>query len=308
LGLYLPQSPEVSRIGVISASMRRLVASFAPVGLALALTLAACGGSSDGPPPPLGKHFQDSYIAGLPVDQQSEVIKTQSDYNVAQREKAKAEADLREQALQLDVAKNEARAAKLDLDSASARMKGAEQSADKNRINDATREQRGAELAKNAADERVKYYTAYGAWLKKLMRYTEENTYWREAQYELAKARLAQKNNIAPAGFNYQDYVTQEEQRSRRVTAAKGKADDAKSDATTARQKWLAIQGEADKTLGKKSQFPDPMAPHPVEGTDPTQGSGGATIGGEGVKSDQQVQPVDDAAGAGSGSASGGGQ
>ena len=48
------------------------------------------------------------------------------------------------------------------------------------------------------------------------------------------------------------------------------------------------------------------MAPRPIEGTDPTQGAGGATIGGDGVKSDQQVQPVDDAAGAGS--ASGGGQ
>lgn len=293
--------------------MRPPFVSFAPglwvrVALALALALggAACGGSSDGPPPPLGKHFQDSFIAGLPVDQQSEVIKTQSDYNVAQREKAKAEADLREQQLQLDVAKNEARAAKLDLDSASSRLKAAEQSADKNRINDATREKRGAELAHNAADERVKYYTAYGAWLKKLMRYTEENTYWRESQYELAKARLAQKNNIAPAGFNYQDYVSQEEQRAKRVSTAKAKSEDSKSAALAARQKWLVLQGETDKVLGKQSQFPDPMSPKPVEGTDPTQGSGGTTLGGEGVKSDQQVQPVDDAAGAGTGS--GGGQ
>lgn len=282
--------------------MRRPFASFV---LSLAISLgagAACGGASDGPPPPLGKHFQESFIAAIPVDQQSEVIKAQSDHNVAQREKAKAEADLRESQLQLDVAKNEARAAKLDLDSARSRLKGAEQSADKNRINDATREQRGAELAKNAADERVKYYTAYGAWLKRLLRYTEENTYWRESQYELAKARLAQKNNIAPAGFNYQDYVGQEEQRSRRVTTAKTKADDAKNAALAARQKWVVLQGEADKTLGKKSQFPDPMAPNPVEGTDPTQGAGGTTLGGEGVKSDQQVQPTEDAAGAGAGS------
>jgi hypothetical protein len=259
--------------------------------LCLGIALAACGGgASDGPPPPLGKHFQESFIAGLPVDKQTEVIKTQSDYNVANREKAKAEADLREQSLQLSVAKNEANAAKLDLDSANSNLKAAEASADRNRINDATREKRGAELAKNAADERVKYYTAYGNWLKRQLRYTEENAYWREAQYELAKARLAQSNNIAPAGFNYQDYVSQEEQRNKRTQTARSKGESAKSDALSARQRWIVIQGEADKTLGKQSQFPDPMSPKPVEATDPTQGAGGSTIGGGAVDS-QPSQP-----------------
>jgi len=278
---------------VISASMRTIASFVLTLGLALA---AACGGgSSDGPPPPLGKHFQESFIAGLPVEKQTEVIKAQSDYNVANREKAKAEADLREQALQLSVAKNEANAAKLDLDSANANLKAAEASADRNRVNDATREKRGAELAKNAADERVKYYTAYGNWLHRQLRWSEENAYWRESVYELAKARLAQANNIAPAGFNHQDYVRQEEDRNRRTQASKGKAEDAKGSAMSARQKWVVIQGEADKTLGKQSQFPDPMSPKPVEGTDPTQGAGGSTIGGGAV--DSQPTPPEGSGG-----------
>jgi hypothetical protein len=241
---------------------------------------AGCGGSSDGPPPPLSKHFQESFIAGLPVEQQSDVIKAQSDYNVAQREKAKAEADLREQQTQLAVAKNEANSAKLDLDSANNNLKAAQASADTTRINSATKEKHGAELAKNAADERVKYYNAYGAWLKQQLRFTEENAYWRESQYELAKARLAQKNNIAPQGFNHQDYVTQEDSRNKRTQTARTKAEAAKSDALAARQKWVVIQTEADKVLGKQSQFPDPLSPKPVEATDPTQGAGGSTIGG----------------------------
>jgi hypothetical protein len=278
----------------------------------LSLALAACGGSSDGPPPPLGRHFEDSFIAAIPVDQQSEVIRAQNDHNVAQREQAKAEADLREQKVQLDVARNEARAAKLDLDSAKSREKMAQQSADMNRINTATKETRGAELARNAADERVKYYTAYGAWLNKLLRYTQENTYWREAQYELAKARLAQKNNIAPAGFNYDNYVQQESQRAKRVETAKSRAEGAKGDAMNARQKWLAIQGEADKTLGKKNEFPDPMSPKPVMGTDMTAGSGGTTMGGDAAQTDQKVQPTEDAtntpAGSDAGSGAGSGQ
>ncbi len=281
--------------------MRRLAGTLA-LSLSLAFGVAACGGSSDGPPPPLGRHFEDSYIAGLPVDQQSDVIAAQSEYNVAQREKAKAEADLREQKVQLDVARNEARAAKLDVDSAASNEKAAQASADQNRINEATKEKRGAELARNAADERVKYYTAYGAWLNKLLRYTQENDYWRESRYELAKARLAQKNNIAPAGFNYDNYVQQEAQRAKRVESAKAKAEGAKGDAASARQRWLAIQAEADKTLGKKSEFPDPMSPKPVEGTDPTAGSSGTTLGGSGIGSDQQVPPVDNPAGTGSGS------
>jgi hypothetical protein len=274
--------------------------------------VVACGGSSDGPPPPLGRHFEESFIAAIPVDQQSDVIKAQSDHNVAQREQAKAEADIREQKLQLDVAKNEARAAKLDLDSASQREKMAQQSADMNRINEATKEKRGAELARNAADERVKYYTAYGQWLQKLLRYTQENTYWRESQYELAKARLAQKNNIAPAGFNLDNFIQQESQRVKRVEAAKAKAEGAKGGAMDARQKWLVIQGEADKTLGKKSEFPDPMSPRPVVGTDATAGAGGSTIGGDATNSDQRTQPTEDAtnnqAGSGTGSGSGSGQ
>ena len=252
--------------------------------------LSGCGGASDGPPPPLGRHFQDSYIAALPVDQQADIIKAQNEFNIAQREKAKAEADLRESQLTLDVAKNEAKAAKLDEESARSNLKAAEASADQNRINDATRQKRGAELAKNAADERVKYYTAYRDWLKRLMRFTEENTYWREAQYELAKARLAQKNNIAPAGFRYDDYVRQESDRAKRTDGAKRKAEELKGKAGDARSRWLVIQNEADKTLGKQSQFPDPMSPKPVQGTDPTVGSSGTTIGGG---TTDQIAPAD---------------
>ncbi len=241
---------------------------------------AACGGSSDGPPPPLGRHFQDSYIASQPVDQQGDIIKAQNDFNVAQREKSKAEADLRESQLMVDVARNEAKAAQLDEQSAQSNMKAAQASADTNRINDATREKRGAELAKNASDERVKYYSAYRDWLKRLHRYTEENTYWRESQYELAKAKLAQKNNIAPAGFNHDDYVKQEADRSKRSESSRRTAEELRNKAAEARDRWLAIQGQADKTLGKTSQFPDPMSTREIPSNDPTSGAGGTTIGG----------------------------
>jgi hypothetical protein len=45
--------------------------------------------------------------------------------------------------------------------------------------------------------------------------------------------------------------------------------------------KWLALQGESDKLLGRKSQFPDPLATKPPAGSDPTMGSGGFTTGSD---------------------------
>lgn len=265
--------------------------------LATGATLAACGGGADGPTP-LSRRFEDSYIARLPVEQQGDIIKAESDHGVAKREQAKADADLREAQDLLKIANNEAAAAKLDVSSAKTRLTAAEPTADRDRIDAAKKEQAAAEQAKGAADERVHYYAAYRDWLKQLVRYTQENTYWRESQYELAKARLAEKNHIAPSGFNLDNYTSQESARSKRTAAAKDKANDARSKALAIRSRWLALQNAADQTLGKKSQFPDPMGAGMIErGGDPTTGAGGSTLGGGGATSDGQRPPTDDAGG-----------
>ncbi|MBK9030392.1 MAG: hypothetical protein IPL61_03475 [Myxococcales bacterium] len=246
--------------------------------VALSLSLAACGGG-DGGPTPLSNHFQQTYIAQIDVDQQGEVVAANSAWDVAKREQMKADADLREAKNTLDIAKNEAKAAKLDEDSARKNYEAAKASADQNRLKEAEKAQQAAQLSRNAADERVKYYQGYSEWLKQLVRYTTENAYYREAQYELAMSRLAQKNSIAPPGFNADKFVQQESSRAKRADQARGRASDAKGKATDARKRWLAIQGEADKVLGKKSEFPDPMSDKPA-GTDPAAGAGGTTIGG----------------------------
>ncbi len=247
--------------------------------LSLVLVTAACGGGGDPGPQPLSSHFQDSFIAQLSVDQQGDIVSAESAYSVAKREQAKAEADQREAKVTLDIARNEAKAAKLDESSAKSRVDAARTSADQNRIKEAESEQQAAQLARNAADERVKYYQAYQDWLKALVRYTAENAYWRESQYELQKARLAQKENIAPPGFNYDSYVQQESQRSKKSESFRGRADDARNKASSARTRWVTIQAQADKILGKPSEFPDPMSSKPA-GTDPSMGAGGSTIGG----------------------------
>jgi hypothetical protein len=259
---------------------------------AAALMLAACGGPSDPPPGPLPKHFQDTFLASLPLDQRKEEIAAKSAYDVAVLEQAKAEADLNDSRMQLDVAKNERDAAVLDERSAKTRQEAANKSADMNRIKEADTEMKGVELARKAAEQRYQYIVAYRKWLQRLVRYTQENTYWRESQYELAQAKLAQKNNIMPSGFVFDDYVKQEAARAKRTTDAKAKAEKEKQAALAVRKDWVALQSESDKVLGKKSQFPDPLNPAAVRGVDPAMGAGGYTVGSGGGNDD--TQPVQD--------------
>src|SRR5215510_6725572 len=99
-----------------------------------------CGGSSDSPPGPLAKHFDDMYIATIPPAQKPAVVQTQQDWSVARMENAKAEADYNESATQLSIAQNDQKADKLGVDSAVSAKKSAEASADTNRINQATKD------------------------------------------------------------------------------------------------------------------------------------------------------------------------
>ena len=185
--------------------------------------LAACGGgSSDSPPGPLGTHFDEMHIAQVPLDQKGAVVQTQQDWSVAKMENAKAEADT-------------------------------------NKTNTAQRDVRNAELLVKAADARVRYHEIYRGYLKKYWRYTQENMYWREAQYENAKADIGKKNNVAPKGVSYDSFPSQEQARNKRTASAKTGAESEKGRAQSARDNWLKLQQEADQANGTPSQFPDPM-------------------------------------------------
>ncbi|HEX2686678.1 MAG TPA: hypothetical protein VHN14_08670 [Kofleriaceae bacterium] len=234
---------------------------FAIAVLAIVVDLGACGGASDSPPGPLAKHFDDMYIAAIPLDQKQSVVQSQNDWSVAKMENAKAEADFNESTTQLQVVRNDQKAAKLGVDSAVSNKKSAEASADTNRINQATKDLHTAEDLAKAADERVKYFEAYREYLKTVLRYTQENMYWREAQYELAKAQLGQKNSIAPKGVTYDSFPQQEQERSKRTASAKERVDSGKQRVMSARENWLKAQEIADRENGHPTNLPDPMAP-----------------------------------------------
>jgi hypothetical protein len=223
--------------------------------------LAACGGASDSPPTPLAMHFDDMYIAAIPPAQKPTVVQTQQDWSVARMENAKAEADLNESLTQLQIAQNDQKAAHLGVDSAVSAKKSAEASADTNRMNQAAKDMHTAEDVAKAADARVKYVEAYRVYLQVAQRHALETMYWREAQYEVAKAQVGQQNNIAPKGIAYDSFPKQEQERQKRASAAKNKLDSEKQRATSARETWRTAQETADRETGRPGNFPDPLAP-----------------------------------------------
>jgi len=245
------------------------------------LFVIGCG-ASDSPPGPLAKHFDDMHIARIPLDQKGGVVETQNQWSIAKMENANAEANLQEADSQLHQAQNDYKASKLAVDSAISAKKSAEQSADMNRINNAQSDLRKAEDSQKAAQARVKYFEAYRVYLKRYNRYTQENMYWREAQYENAKATLAKQNNIAPKGINYDDFPRQLAEREKRTQNAKQKAEIEKNRAVEARQNWLSAQQVADKATGRTGALYDPMAP----------AAGGPTTAGGGISQEQKPQMV----------------
>ena len=68
----------------------------------MAMGLAACGGPSDPAPGPLSRHFEDTFLAQVPLDQRKDEIAAKQAYDIAMLEKAKAEADYNESRVQLE--------------------------------------------------------------------------------------------------------------------------------------------------------------------------------------------------------------
>jgi hypothetical protein len=221
------------------------------------------------------------YIARIPLDQKGNVVETQNQWSIAKMENANAEANEQEADGQVRQAQNDYAAAKLAVDSAITAKKSAEQSADMNRMNNAQKDLKAAEDSAAAAKLRVTYFGAYRDYLKLYHRYTMHNMYWREAQYEAAKATLAKQNNIAPKGVNYDDFPKQLDDRAKRTTSAKEKAEQLKSKAVSARGNWLTAQQAADKLTGRTGALYDPME----------QKEGGPTLSGGGM-SQEKKEPV----------------
>lgn len=213
-------------------------------------TAASCGGADDPGPGPLRHHLDEKHVAQIGMDEKQAMLSAQNEYHRAKAEKMKAEADHEDLKTKLDLAKNEKKQAEISKDSAGKKKSAANDSKDQTRVNAAMRDDRVADLTLRAADQRVDTLEAKRDWLRKLLRYTEENTYAAEAKYELAKARLAKQHNIAPSGFALQAYVDQQEDRSRRAQRAKVIADREREKWQSEEKNYQAKKAESDRARG----------------------------------------------------------
>jgi hypothetical protein len=211
---------------------------------------AACGGGGDPGPGPLKHQLGEQYLASVPLEEKQAMLEAQNEYHRAKQQKMKAEADHSDSGTQLDVARNDLKRAKIDRDSARSKRKAADESGDYTRINQAKRDERVTDLAVRAATAKVDALSARRGWLKKLVRYHEENTYAAEARYELAKANLARGKNISPKGFAHQPFVEQQDDRSRRAQRAKLLADRERDGFQAKKKDYEAKRREADRARG----------------------------------------------------------
>jgi hypothetical protein len=229
---------------------------------AVLLLIGCGGGGGESKAKPLKVRYDDALLVQVAAEQRVAADAARATWQKSQDENRKAEADLAEVQGQMTVVKNDKKSADIDLDSAKSMKKQADSSNDANKQNAAQNELRSKELAKKAAEQRLKYYEAYQKFLKKHVRFTAEQMYWREAQYELSKSQVGQAAALRPPKVNYAEYGPQEADRAKRAEKARDQALSEKQKAAEARNNWLKAQAEADQHAGKPSNFPDPMLAH----------------------------------------------
>ncbi len=230
-------------------------------------SLGGCGGGAEEPPKPLSRHFDEVYIAAVPVDQQQASFDAQHEWTVSRAEDAKANADLNEANMQIGIARNDQKAAHLAVENAIAAKKTAEASNDTNRINQATEDLHTAEDNEKASKERVHYLQVYVNYMKTYTRYTAANMYWHEAKFEATKAQIANQNHIAPKGVQFEWFPKQLDERQKRAQREKERAEKHKGDTVKAREGWLKIQQLADGESGHQTTAWDPLMNKPEAAT-----------------------------------------
>ena len=226
-----------------------------------ALVVAAGCGASDEPPKPLSAHYDEANIGMVDVNQRQPEFAAQQDWNVARAQNMQADAQVKDAQQKLGIARNDAKAVHLGVDSAKTTKQSADMSNDTNRINDAAKQLNTATDLAKAADARVHYLEVYVHYMERYLRWTQENMYFREAQFENAKATIGQRNNIAPKGVVYDSFPKQMQDREHRTAAAKSTYEGQRQPTEGARDNWLKLQTQADSENGKPGTYWDPLAP-----------------------------------------------
>ncbi|MFH0899382.1 MAG: hypothetical protein V2A73_02005 [Pseudomonadota bacterium] len=226
--------------------MKRLLLSLFVAGL------LGCGGSEAVAPKPLGFVLEDLHIASVALEEKQAVLQSKQEWDVAQMERAKVEADYEEHQVRVEIARNQCEQAVLAEKSAQAEKRAADRSGNLTRVNSAERGLRAAELGRRTADAKLGFLQTKGNWLVKQIRYHQFNALAREAKHQLEKARLAQSKNIRPAGFAFANFESQYRERSETAQRIKMESEREKQLTKAKRQDWNRAEREYLATKGAK--------------------------------------------------------
>ncbi len=220
------------------------------VGSALlgALVVAACGGGES--TFRVKYRFDDTFIAGIDPAQKGQVVDTQKRIIEAQQQWQKANHDAGEVQHQIRLAKGEVDVKKSQRNQAALELSVAQGGADQNRIGNATRAMKSAELGLNAAKKKLAWMQAKEDYLKFEAKYYKARVDFETAGYELAKAKVAASHNIRPKGFNLQDYQNQQAEGARYVNKVKSKSSGKRNDMLRAEQSYRQAAAAYNNSRG----------------------------------------------------------
>lgn len=227
---------------------------------ALAVGLSACGAERPGP---LKHHFDDMYIATVPIDDKRSVLDAQQDWSIAKMELANVRQQYGAINTDVKISQNEAKKYKLEKDSVKARKKDAEKAGDMNTLNETNLLLQAADLNYQAAKKKVAYLEAHRNYMKLNIEYHEDKMYEAEARYEMSKASMATSHNIQPPGFVPANFHKQQEFRTRYAQQTRARVEKARLKAERIKKEWNGLERAAQDA--ENSAYGTPAPPPPAQ-------------------------------------------
>jgi hypothetical protein len=241
------------------------------IALAPIFAMGACAKPAGGP---LGHTFDNAKIASVPLEQKQAVVQAQQQYDLAQATHTDAEARYRDSEIEEDLANYQAEHSLVVSHIAANHVAASTPVATAD----------SAALARKTADAKVAFMRSRHDWLGKLSDSSLYTAYAAQAKLELERARTAQSNNLAAAGFDLGPYQRQFDERDAAAKTAVAATDTERKTADAKLSEWTEMERsfmkagnltgplESERFAAEwKKMESKPMAPPPAEPTVPTK-------------------------------------
>lgn len=205
----------------------------------LLILLVACTKPAGGP---LSRTFDNTRIASVALESKQAVTQAQQQYDLALLQHGKADEAFRDSQIEQDVAEYQASRAVLVSQLVATRLN--------DKVGTSTDT---AALARKTAGAKVEFMRARRGWLRRLSSSTFYAVYATQAKLELERARVAQTNNLAPAGFDLTSFQQQLEQRDRAAQAAAAETEKERQAAEVKLNAWSELERGFMQTSGMKT-------------------------------------------------------